>query len=49
MFNFVASIIIGLVSLSSVSGAMVDTSTCVCTTVQCPIIGINTLVMGGGI
>lgn len=48
MFRIVSLFAIGIISLSSnllVSG---NTSSCICTTVQCPVIGINTLVMGNG-
>ena len=39
------SIIISVVSILTVSS---KTSSCICTTVQCPVIGINTLIMGNG-
>lgn len=48
MFRSVYLFVFCIISLSSnllVSG---NTSSCICTTVQCPVIGINTLVMGNG-
>lgn len=49
MFRFFSSVAIGFFILSITSYAAATTNeSCICTTVQCPIVGINTLVMGGG-
>jgi len=49
MFPFFSSVVIGFFILSITTYAAGNTNeSCICTTVQCPIIGINTLVMGGG-
>lgn len=48
MFRFVSLFAIGIISLSSILPVSSNTSSCICTTVQCPVIGINTLVMGNG-
>lgn len=49
MFHFISSYVtIFLFAFSSFSSAQLDTTSCICTTVPCPTVGMNTLVMGGG-
>lgn len=57
MFHFISSYVamflFAFSSISSISYAhydttKFDTTSCICTTVPCPTVGINTLVMGGG-
>lgn len=50
IMRFFTSLAIGLLTISSMLGSSyVNGSSCICTTVQCPMIGVNTLVMGGGV
>jgi len=48
MYNFISSFLMSILLASSMKSVVSNTSTCVCTTTQCPIVGTNTLVMGGG-
>jgi len=48
MFYILSSFTIGFLILSYTINAINLTSSCICTTVQCPIVGTNTLVMGNG-
>ena len=48
MFYILSSFTIGFLILSYTINATNLTSSCICTTVQCPIVGTNTLVMGNG-
>lgn len=48
MIHFLSSVAIGFFILSITSYAANTNEYCICTTVQCPIVGVNTLVMGGG-
>ena len=48
MYIAVSSFLMSILLASSIKSVLSNTSICVCTTTQCPIVGINTLVMGGG-
>ena len=49
MIHFFSSVAIGFFISSITTYAVATTNkSCICTTVQCPIVGVNTLVMGGG-
>jgi len=49
MLQVISSLAMALLfTFQTTSYALYDATSCICTTVQCPTVGVNTLVMGGG-
>lgn len=48
MIHLAYMLTIGIISISSILSVSSNASSCICTTVQCPVIGMNTLIMGNG-